>query len=116
VLRKSTGVSALRWWTYGSSRLIAIVTSAFKTFGVVVIADMDANMSGDMSVMSRDLPTVQTIQSPEIKHTDADMVEWIPAAGIEALVRSYAKTLDEVNKLSRAELMPSIAATPTARR
>jgi hypothetical protein len=116
VLRKSTGVSARRWWTYGSPRLIDIVTSAFKTFGVVVFADMDTNMSGDMGVMSRDLPTVQTIQSPEIKHTDADTVEWIPAAGIEALVRSYAKTLDEVNKLSRAELMPSVAATPTARR
>jgi hypothetical protein len=115
-LRKVNAVAGRRWWTYGSDQLVGVVTSALRTFGVPVLADMDPNASGDMGVMSRDLPSVQTIQSPEIKHTDADTVEWVPAAGLEAVTRAYAKIIDEVNKLDRAALVKNPATTSLPRR
>jgi hypothetical protein len=39
------------------------------------------------------------IRSPENKHTDADIPEYVPAVGLEAVGRAYAKIIDEANKL-----------------
>jgi hypothetical protein len=83
---------------------VDIVTGSFLTFGVPIIVDMDTSASGDMGVMARDLATMQTIDSPEVKHADADTIDWIPAVGIEALVRSYAKIIDQVNLVEMAQL------------
>jgi hypothetical protein len=53
------------------------------------------------------------IRSPEAKHTDADIPEFVPAVGLEAVGRAYAKIIDEVNKLDRKALLP-VSATTTA--
>jgi hypothetical protein len=103
-IRKSNAISPRRWWVFGSPKLVDVVTSSFLTFGVPLLVDMDNNASGDMGNMARDLPSMQTIDSPEVKHADADTADWIPAPGIEALVRSYAKIVDEVNKLTKGDL------------
>ena len=103
-IRKSNAISPRRWWVYGSPKLVDIVAGSFLTFGVPIIVDMDTSASGDMGVMARDLATMQTIDSPEIKHADADTIDWIPAVGIEALVRSYAKIIDQVNLVAKREL------------
>ena len=49
-------------------------------------------------------PSVQLIRSPEHKHTDGDILELVPGVGVEAVARSYAKILDEVNKLDINQL------------
>ena len=103
-IRKSNAISPRRWWAYGSPKLVDIVTGSFLTFSVPIIVDMDMGASGDMGSMARDLATMQTIDSPEVKHADADTIDWIPAVGIEALVRSYAKIIDQVNLLTKKEL------------
>jgi hypothetical protein len=103
-IRKSNAISPRRWWVYGSPKLIDIVTGSFLTFGVPILVDMDTNASGDMGNMARDLPSMQTIDSPEVKHADADIADWIPAVGIEALLRSYAKIIDQVSTLTKNEL------------
>jgi len=59
-----------------------------------------------MGSVARDLPSIQIIRSPEIKHTDQDIPEWIPEAGLEAVARAYAKIIDEVNTLDRSALQP----------
>ena len=46
-----------------------------------------------------------------VKHTDADTIEWIPAVGIEAIARAYAKVIDQVNRLTRADLQPKAPST-----
>ena len=51
-----------------------------------------------------DLPSIQIIRSPEIKHTDQDIPAWVPDAGLEAVARAYAKIIDEVNQLDRSAL------------
>ena len=105
-LRKTTGIAPMRWWTWGSPRLLDVTLQAFQRFGVAVTADMDPGASGEMGSLARDLPTVQVITSPEVKHTEQDTPEWVPAAGLEQIARAYAKILDEVDRLSRSELLP----------
>jgi len=105
VLRKANIVAPRRWWINGSERLFDTVLKSYATFGVGLIADMDPNASGDMGVVAKDVPSIQIIRSPVTKHTDDDKPEWVPAAGLEAVARSYARIIDDVNKLDRRDLM-----------
>jgi hypothetical protein len=89
---------------------------SYATFGVGLIADMDPNASGDMGVVAKDLPSIQIIRSPVTKHTDDDKPEWVPAAGLEAVARSYARIIDEVNKLDRGQLTTTPRTSTQAQR
>ena len=57
--------------------------------------------------MARDVPSMQVITSPEIKHTEQDTPEWVPAVGLEQVARAYAKIIDGVNTLVRPALQPA---------
>ena len=106
-LRMSTAVSPMRWWVWGSPDLMKIATQSFARFNTGIIADMDDNSSGEMGAVSRDAPSMQVITSPEVKHTEQDTAEWVPAVGLEQIARAYARIIDEVNKLDRKGLMAS---------
>lgn len=103
-LRKSTVVAPRRWWVYGSEKLFDIVLKAYSTFNLGIISDMDPGSSGEMSIMARDLPTLQIIRSPVAKHTLEDTPDDVPAVGLEQVGRAYAKIIDEVNKLDRKDI------------
>jgi hypothetical protein len=57
---------------------------------------------------------VQLIESALYYHTDQDRPDYVPEPGLEAVARAYAKIIDDVNTMSRAELMPD-GTTNTAR-
>jgi len=114
-LRKANVVAPRRWWIHGSERLFDAVLKSYATFGVGLIADMDPNASGDMGIVAKDVPSIQIIRSPVTKHTDDDRPEWVPAAGLEAVARSYARIIDEVNKLDRTQLLPAARSSTQAR-
>jgi len=116
VLRKANVVAPRRWWINGSERLFDTVLKSYATFGVGLIADMDPNASGDMGVVAKDIPSIQIIRSPVTKHTDDDKPEWVPAAGLEAVARSYARIIDEVNKLDRSQLTTAVRSTSQGQR
>jgi hypothetical protein len=59
-----------------------------------------------MGHIERDAPSIQVIDSPEIKHTDWDIPERVPDAGLAAVARAYAKIIDESNKVDRKDLLP----------
>ena len=59
--------------------------------------------------IDRIAPSLQLIHSPEIKHTDHDVPEIVPAAGLEAVGRAYVKIIDEINKEAIATLKPAAA-------
>jgi hypothetical protein len=105
-LRDTTGVAARRWWVHGSRRLSDIVLGAYQTFGVNIVGDMDPSASGEMGQIARLVPSVQLIHSPEIKHTDQDVPEIVPAVGLQAVGRAFAKIIDEVNRLDRVAVLP----------
>ena len=77
---------------------------------------MDPGASGEMGSLARDVPTMQVITSPEIKHTEQDTPEWVPSSGLEEIARAYAKIIDEVNKLDRSRLQPRSTANTQAAR
>jgi hypothetical protein len=114
-LRDTTTVAPRRWWVNGSRRLFDIVLGAYQTFGVGVVGDMDPGASGEMGQIARLTPSVQLIHSPEIKHTDHDVPEGVPAAGLEAVARAFAKIIDEVNKLDRAAVLAAATSGTGAR-
>jgi hypothetical protein len=114
-LRMTTGVSPMRWWVWGSPRLLDIAVKSFNRFNVGITADMDPGASGEMGSVARDVPSMQVITSPEIKHTEEDTPEWIPSAGLEQVARAYARIIDEVNKLDRKDVLPAGTKSTDAR-
>ena len=103
-LRLTTTVSPRHWWVHGSNKLLDITLDAYQTFGVTLMGEMDGRATGEMMAIDKDAPSVQLIRSPEHKHTDGDIPELVPAAGLEAVARAYAKIIDAVNQLEIAEL------------
>ena len=106
-LRMMNAVSPMRWWVHGSPALLDVVLDAFNRFNVGITADMEPGASGEMGRMARDVPSMQVITSPEIKHTEQDTPEWVPAVGLEQIGRAYAKIIDGVNELDRPALQPA---------
>ena len=113
-LRKADTMDARRWWVYGSDKLAELALTAYKTFGVAVYGDMEPNASGDMGQVSLDAPSVQMIESPAFYHTDHDTPEVVPAPGLEAVGRAYAKLIDTVNKVDRRDLVGKPAGNTSA--
>ena len=113
-LRRSTTVWPRRWNVNGSAKLADLVLSAYRTFGVGVVGDMDPTATGEMGAIFRLTPSLQLIRSPENKHTDSDIPEYVPAAGLEAVGRAYAKIIDEVNKLDIKALGTATAVKSSA--
>ena len=56
--------------------------------------------------IDKEAPSVQLIRSPEHKHTDGDVATLVPAAGLEAVARAFAKIIDGVNTLDLVDLQP----------
>jgi hypothetical protein len=115
-LRMTTAVSPMRWWVNGSPRLLDHSLASFRRFHVGITADMDPGASGEAGSLARDVPMIQVITSPEIKHTEQDTPEWVPAAGLEQIARAYARIIDEANKLDRRELVSARPAPTQAAR
>jgi hypothetical protein len=105
-LRRSTTVSPRRWWVNGSNRLTDLTLEAYQALGVSVVGDMDPSATGEMGAIARLTPSIQLIHSPEAKHTDADIRAYVPAAGLEAVGRAYARIIDGANELDRKDLLP----------
>ncbi|MCH2355264.1 MAG: hypothetical protein MK319_01085, partial [Pseudomonadales bacterium] len=63
----------------------------------------------EMMAIDKEAPSVQVIRSPEHKHTDGDIMALVPGVGVEAVARSFAKIIDEVNKLDIDQLSAAVA-------
>ena len=103
-MRMTDIVSPRRWWVHGSDQLVDLVLDAYHTFGVAVWDHMEDRAAGEMGSVARDLPSIQIIRSPEIKHTNQDIPAWVPETGLEAVARAYAKIIDQANELDRSAL------------
>jgi hypothetical protein len=108
-LRRSTSVWPRRWNVNGSAKLTDMVLATYRTFGVGVVGDMDPTATGEMGAIFRLTPSLQLIRSPENKHTDADIPEYVPASGLEAVGRAYTKIVDDVNKMELKALTADAA-------
>jgi hypothetical protein len=103
-LRLSNSVNARMWWIFGSDRLASIALDAWKRFGVTLFDTMEPHAPGDISHIHRDVPNLQLIDAQPVYHTNAPDI--VPAPALEAVARSYAKILREVDRLDRADIAP----------
>jgi hypothetical protein len=66
---------------------------------------------GEISSTYRDAPSLALITSPEIKHTEQDTPEWVPASGLEQVSRAYSRIIDQLATLDRKNILPGKWAT-----
>jgi hypothetical protein len=84
--------------------LTPIVKNALRTFGVPIYAGLSDRPAGEIGRIFEFAPSMQLIDASLYYHTDAEVDELIPAAGLEAVTRAYSKLIDDVNKLSLQEI------------
>lgn len=108
-LRLTTAVNPMRWSIRASERATRIALDNFHRFNVGVMGDMDPRAVGEISAIFEDAPSIQVITSPEIKHTEQDTPEWIPAAGLEQIARAHARIIDQLEGLTLSEIQPAPA-------
>ena len=95
--------SALMWGVSGSPSLSDIATDAYETFGVSTLVEAGGPV-GEISPLQEIVPAVWLIDAPEFFHSDHETAATVPAGGIEAVTRAFAKIIDEVNELELEEL------------
>lgn len=112
-LRKSNAVPAFNWHVGGSKLLSDICTQAFQDFGVPLLALPDQFAPGETGRISEDAPLVQIVSGAWPYHSSADTADIIPATGLAASTRAYAKIIDAVNRRDIVALRaPSQATRP----
>ena len=90
--------AALMWGVSGSPALRNIATDAYETFGVSTLLDAGGPVC-EIRRLEEIVPSVWLIDAPEYFHSDHETAATVPAAGIEAVTRAFAKIIDEVNEL-----------------
>ncbi|MNW19695.1 hypothetical protein D3C71_2198010 [compost metagenome] len=65
----------------------------------------DDHSYGEARPISTFAPTVQIISGNWTYHTTADTPDHVPAEGLEASTRAYARLIDDVNKAPLSELV-----------
>ena len=99
----SNRASALMWGVSGSPALGNIATDAYETFGVSTLVEAGGPV-GEIRRLEEIVPAVWLIDAPEYFHSDHETAATVPAKGIEAVTRAFAKIIDEVNALELDEL------------
>ena len=111
----TNSMTPLEWYA-GGAQLQKIAINALKEFGVP-IWDRPSKVppAGDLGRFYRFLPGLVAQSNDFIDmHTTEDTPDNVPATGLEAVTRAYAKIIDEVNKLPLRELQSSAMSDPNA--
>ena len=103
-MRMSTGPAPLRWTMNASPAAFKVMAEGLKRFNVPVDAEIDG-VVGEISAILQDAPSLTLITSPEVKHTEQDTPEWVPAAGLISVARAHSWILDNINKMDRKDII-----------
>ena len=96
--------AAFIWYVGGGPGLREIVVNAYGTFGVSTLLDAASRPAGEIGRIYEFAPSLQVIDAGEYFHSDHETAATVPADGIEAVTRAFAKIIDEVNTLDLADL------------
>lgn len=92
------------WYVNGNAKFKQLVTTDWDRFGVSRYVEPTEHANGDMGSFSGFGPSFQLIAATQFYHSDHDTYQTIPPSGLASVTRSYAKIIDDVNKLSLQEL------------
>ena len=91
------------WSVNGSAELLEIANRNFDAFGIPRWAQM-SGLGGEISRIEDLVPSVNLMHAGVLLHSNAETAETIPAAGLAATARAYAKIIDEANLLDLSAL------------
>lgn len=111
MLRKANTVTARRVSVGHSKALAPIIAQALAAFGVSTYAELDSAPLGEIQRFFKFAPGFQTIRDPVFYHSDADTPDIVPAAGLEAITRAYAKIIDDTNRLDLKSIVEGVSAS-----
>jgi hypothetical protein len=77
---------------------------AFQQFGVPIYAEPENGTPGGEAMVYQFVPAVQASNYNMFFHSDAETPATVPAPGLAATTRAYAKIVDEVNRMELKEL------------
>jgi hypothetical protein len=102
--RRTNGVAARRVSISGSEAFTGILMNSLKLFGVTTYHERDVRPLGEIRSLFELAPGFQTIRDGVYYHSDQDTPDKVPAAGLEALTRAYAKVIDDANTLEMKDI------------
>jgi hypothetical protein len=104
------------WGATGSPAAIKLAVAAYDSFGIPRRPDNSNGPGAEASRVAQfAAATTGLIHAAPFFHSDAETPETIPAYGLEATTRAYAKIIDGVNTLSLAQVRGQPAAGSAAR-
>jgi len=92
------------WYAGGGPKLAPIVTRDWDLFGISRYVEATPNGSGDLGALDHLAPSIDLIQATPFYHSDHDTPASISPWCIENVTRSYAKIIDDLNKVPLADL------------
>jgi hypothetical protein len=104
-IRRSNTTVPLRWYVGGSPKLEQIAAKAYGEFGVATYAEPEPMAGGEMGPYYQLAPSLQLIEGNLYWHSDRETAEVVPATGLAASTRAYAKIIADVNQLELKDLI-----------
>ncbi len=110
-LHPTNSLGPMTWNVNGSAELLEIANRSFDEFGIPRWAEMGGGgpSTGEISPLYTLAPSVSLMHAGILLHSSAETAEAIPAAGLAATARAYAKIIDGVNQLDFSQLVPKAA-------
>ena len=104
VVNKAAVESPLAWYIGGGPALEKIVTGAYDTFGVKLMERRSANAAGEIGRIQNLAPSMQLIDTGLYWHSDHETPDIIPASGLAAVTRAYAKIIADIDTVPLKDL------------
>ena len=114
VIRLANAPNAFWWSLEGSKKVQDIVLGAYRTFGVATYAEPEAGPPPGATGDYGDAATVGLVDAGVFYHSEGETADTVPPWGLEASTRAFAKIIDEVNELSREDVVNSPNGGPAA--
>ena len=103
-MRLSTVNAPMRWALNASPAVQKVMKDSLDHFYVGTQPDIDA-IVGEISSIYQDAPSLTLISSPEVKHTEQDTSQWVPASGLQQVARVHTRIIDQLDKMERKDIM-----------
>ena len=104
VVRKANSTSPFMWFVGGSSKLEQIVLGAYEAFSVPIYDRPERTAAGEIGRIQQLAPSMQLIDTGLYWHSDHETPDIIPAAGLAAVTRAYARIITDVNTVELKDL------------